>query len=62
MFNQVLNAGQVQTFPSSDGQLTLSLGASLVTVQVRVGGRAVPGWVFKPDTAPYVLNFASTSS
>jgi hypothetical protein len=62
VFNAVLGAGQVKTFPSSDGQLTLSLGASLVTVQVRLGGRAVPGWVFKPDTAPFVLNFASNSS
>jgi hypothetical protein len=61
VFNSVLNAGQVQTFASSEGQLTLNLGASPVTVQVKVGGKTAPGWVFKPSNAPFVVNFASTT-
>jgi hypothetical protein len=61
VFNSVLNAGQVHTFAASEGQLTLNLGASLVTVQVKVGGKAAPGWVFKPTNAPFVVNFASTT-
>jgi Helix-turn-helix domain len=61
VFNSVLNAGQVQTFTSAEGQLTLNLGASLVTVQVKVGGKTAPGWTFKPTNAPFVVNFTSTT-
>jgi len=62
VYNNILNAGQVQTFASSQGQLTLNLGASLVTVQVKVGNKTEPGWLFRPTSAPFVLNFASASS
>ena len=61
VYNNVLNAGQVQTFSSSEGQLTLNLGASLVTVQVKVGNKTEP-WLFRPASAPFVLNLASASS
>ena len=60
-YNNVLNAGQVQTFASSEGQMTLNLGASLVTVQVKVGNKTEP-WLFRPTSAPFVVNFASASS
>jgi len=40
----------------------VSMSASLVTVQVRINGKTVPGWLFKPTSVPFVLNFSSASS
>ena len=60
-FNQTLATGQSHTFDSGDGQLTLHLGASFVTIEVEVGNKVVPGWVFKPSSAPFVINFTSTT-
>jgi len=57
VFNAELAAGQVDSFDSADGQLTVNVGASGVSLQVRIAGRLVSNWVFRPPTAPFVLNF-----
>ena len=62
VFNAELGAGQADTFNAADGQLTVNVGASGVTLQVRIGGRLVPTWVFRPPTAPFVLNFNTSSA
>jgi hypothetical protein len=62
VFNAELGAGQADTFDSADGQLTVNVGASGVTLQVRIGGRLVPTWVFRPPSAPFVLNFNTSSA
>jgi Helix-turn-helix domain len=61
VFAATLQGGQVKQFNSANGQLTLSMSASLVTVQVRIGGKTVPGFLFKPTSVPFTLNFDSTS-
>jgi hypothetical protein len=38
------------------------MSASLVTVQVRINGKTVPMWLFKPTSVPFTLNFNSTTS
>lgn len=62
VFQGILQGGEVKVFNSSNGQLTVNLGASLVTMEVRINGKTVPGWVFKPNSAPFVLNFTSNTS
>ena len=62
VFNAELGAGQVDTFDSADGQLTVTVDASGVTLQVRIAGRVVPTWVFRPPSAPFVLNFNTSSA
>ena len=62
IFAATLQGGQVKEFNPTDGQLTVSMSASLVTVQVKVNGKAVPGWLFKPTSVPFLLNFSSASS
>ena len=61
VFAATLPAGQVKLFDAVDGQMTVSMSALLVTVQVKIDGKAVKGWVFKPSTVPSVLNFNSIS-
>jgi hypothetical protein len=60
-YDQVLQAGQSQTFPASNGQMTVHLGSTYALVDVQVNGKTAPGWLFKPPAAPFVLNFTSTS-
>ncbi len=62
IFASTLQGGQVKVFDPTDGQLSVSMSASLVTVQVRINGKTVPGWLFKPTSVPFVLNFSSASS
>ncbi len=62
VFAATLQAGEVKVFDPANGQLTLSMSASLVTVQVRINGKTVPKWLFKPTTVPFTLNFNATSS
>jgi Helix-turn-helix domain len=62
VFAGTLQTGQVKDFNSSNGQLTVSMSASIVTVQVKIGGKTVPKWLFKPTTVPFTLNFNSTGS
>ena len=56
------DAVRSRTSTPSNGQLTVSMSASLVTVQVKIGGKTVPKWLFKPTTVPFTLNFNSTGS
>jgi hypothetical protein len=61
VFAATLEGGQVKQFDPANGQLTVSMSASLVTVQVRVNGKTVPGFLFKPTSVPFTLNFDSTA-
>lgn len=61
VFSQVMPAGTTQTFASSAGQLTVQVGASKVLLQVRIGGKTVPGWQFTPSAVPFTLNFTSVN-
>jgi hypothetical protein len=62
VFAATLQAGQLKDFNSSNGQLTVSMSAVHVTVQVRINGKTVPRWVFSPSSVPFTLNFNSTTS
>jgi hypothetical protein len=62
VFAATLQTGEVKVFDPANGQLTLNMGASLVAVQVRINGKTVPKWLFKPPSSPFTLNFDSTSS
>jgi hypothetical protein len=62
VFAATLQAGQLKDFNSSNGQLTVSMSAVHVTVQVRINGKTVPKWVFTPSSVPFTLNFNSTTS
>jgi hypothetical protein len=62
VFAATLQGGQVKEFNPANGQLTVSMSASLVTVQVRINGKTVPKWLFKPTSVPFTLNFTSTTS
>ncbi len=62
VFAATMQQGQVKVFDPADGQVSVSMSASLVTVQVRINGKTVPGWLFKPTTVPFVLNFDSTTT
>jgi hypothetical protein len=59
VFAATLQAGELKDFNSVNGQLTLSMSAVHVTVQVRIDGRTVPKWVFTPPSVPFTVNFAS---
>jgi len=61
VFAATLQGGQVKEFNPANGQLTLSMSASLVTVQVKVNGKTVPKWLFKPSSVPFTLNFNSAA-
>ncbi|MDR3649970.1 MAG: helix-turn-helix transcriptional regulator [Acidimicrobiales bacterium] len=62
IFAATLQGGQVKVFDPTDGQLSVSVSASLVTMQVRVNGKTVPGWLFKPTSVPFLLNFSSSTT
>jgi hypothetical protein len=59
VFTGTLQAGQVSTFDSANGQLSIQVGASQVALAVKVHNKLVPGWLFKPQSAPFTLNFTS---
>jgi hypothetical protein len=61
VFAATLQAGQLKDFNAVNGQLTLSMSAVHVTVQVRIAGKTVPKWVFTPASVPFTLNFNSTA-
>jgi hypothetical protein len=59
VFAATLQAGQLKDFNTVNGNLSVSLSAAHVTVQVRIGGKTVPKWVFTPSSVPFTLNFNS---
>jgi hypothetical protein len=61
IFNSTLQGGQTTTLAAGGGQLTVQLGASQVAVAVKIANKLVPGWLFRPSSAPYTLNFSSGS-
>jgi Helix-turn-helix domain len=62
IYAQVLPAGQSTVLDAAAGQLSVQVGASLVTLHVQVAGKTVPNWSFTPEVAPFTLNFASASA
>ena len=60
LFSATVPAGTTKTFTSGNGQLSVELGASHVTVTVQILGKTVPGWVLAPRSAPFVVNFHSS--
>jgi hypothetical protein len=61
VFAATLQAGQLKDFNSVNGKLSVSMSAVHVTVQVRIGGKTVPRWVFTPASVPFTLNFNSVA-
>jgi hypothetical protein len=61
VFSSVLAQGAQQTFHPSNGQLTLDLGATGVTVSVTLPGKHTPSWQYTPQAAPFSLAFTSSS-
>ena len=63
VFAATLQAGQVKVFnPVGRPAHREHERRALVTVQVRINGKTVPKWLFKPTTVPFTLNFNSTST
>lgn len=62
VFSATVPAGTTKTFTSGKGQLSVELGASHATVTVQVFGKTVPGWSLTPNSAPYVVNFSSSTT
>ncbi len=62
VFAATLAGGQVKNFVPANGQLSVSMSAALVTVEVKVNGKVVPGFLFKPTSVPFTLDFASTGT
>ncbi|MGH9017572.1 MAG: helix-turn-helix domain-containing protein [Acidimicrobiales bacterium] len=59
VFASTVPAGTTKIFSSTDGQLTVDLGASHATVTVQILGHTVSGWSLTPAVAPYTLTFHS---
>ncbi len=59
VFSATVPAGTTKSFTSSSGQLSVELGASRVSMTVSILGTTVPGFVFAPRAAPFVVNFHS---
>jgi hypothetical protein len=62
VFAATMQTGEVKVFNPSNGQLTVSMSASGVTVQVKIAGKTVPKWIFKPTSVPFTLNFNFNST
>lgn len=60
VFTGVLQSGQTKVLDPVGGKLSIEFGASLVTVQVQVSGKTVPGWSFSPTMIPFRLSFTSS--
>lgn len=60
VFAQVMQAGDTQSFNSSQGKVTVQIGSVAASISVKANGKTLK-WQFKPTAAPYVLNFTSTS-
>jgi hypothetical protein len=62
LFAATVPAGTTKTFTSGNGQLSVELGASHVTVTVQILDKTVPGWSLSPSSAPFVVNFHSVTT
>jgi hypothetical protein len=60
VYTGVLDPGTTKVLDPAGGKLSIEFGASFVTAQVQVNGKAVPGWSFSPPTAPFTLAFSSS--
>jgi hypothetical protein len=61
LFAGIVGAGEVRTFPSSNGRLSIQFGGAQIVVAVSIDGKTVPSSLFKPTVVPYTLNFSSES-
>jgi hypothetical protein len=59
VFSATVPAGTTKTFTSTNGQLTVELGASGATVTTKVFGQTIPNWSLTPGAAPFVMTFHS---
>ena len=59
LFSSTVPAGTTKTFTSTDGQLTVELGASHATVTTQIFTKTIPGWSLTPSAAPYIITFRS---
>jgi hypothetical protein len=59
LFSATVPAGTTKTFTSTNGQLTVELGASHATVTTQIFTKTVPGWSLTPSTVPYTVTFRS---
>jgi hypothetical protein len=62
LFSATVPAGTTKSFRSTDGQLTVELGASRAVVTAQVLGKTLPGFSLTPSAAPYVMTFRSSVS
>ncbi len=61
VFSATVPAGTTKSFTSSNGQLTVELGASHVVVTAQVLGRTLPNWSLTPNAAPFIMTFHSAT-
>ena len=62
LFSATVPAGTTKSFTSTNGRLSVELGASRVTVTVQILGKTVPDWTLSPAVAPYVVTFRSATT
>jgi hypothetical protein len=62
LFSATVPAGTTKTFTSTNGLLTVELGASHATVTAQILDKAIPGWSLAPKAAPYIITFHSAST
>ena len=61
VFAHMLPAGQMRTFSTRSGRLSVILGSFQVKVSAQIDGARVASWHYTPKTAPFRLNFVSVS-
>jgi hypothetical protein len=62
VFNATMAPGTSQELTPANGQLSVELGASGVTVTVKVAGKTVSGWSYTPTSAPVTLLFTNSDT
>jgi hypothetical protein len=53
--------GQTDTFTAMNGKISVELGSVQATVTMRVHQKIIPGWRYRPTTAPFTLSFSSVA-
>jgi hypothetical protein len=59
LFSSTVPAGTTKTFTSTNGQLSVELGASRATVTAQILDKTIPYWSLTPQSTPYVITFHS---